>query len=53
MAYNNVFQFLFGYLDKGAVPAICLLPIIYVTLKVVFENILMISLCGLTAAIIS
>ena len=40
-------------IEKAAVPAKCLLPTIYVTLKVVCENILMISLYGLTAAIMS
>ena len=40
-------------IEKAAVPAKCLLPIICVTLKVVCENILMISPCELTAAIIA
>ena len=38
---------------KAAVPVKYVLPIIYATLKVVCENILMISQCGLTAAIIA
>ena len=39
--------------EEVAVPAKCLSPMIYVTLKVVCENILMILLCGLAAAVIS
>ena len=33
-------------IEKAALPAKCLFPIIYATLKVVCKNILMISLCG-------
>ena len=36
-----------------AAPAKCLSPMIYITLKVVCENILMILLCGLAAAVMS
>ena len=51
MAYNNVFH-LFLDIEEVAVPAKCLSPIIFITLKVVCENILMILLCGLPAAVI-
>ena len=51
VAYNNVSGF---YLDieEVTVPAKCLSPIIFITLKVACENILMILLCGLAAAVI-
>ena len=43
------------YLDieEVAAPAKCLSQILYITLKVVCENILMILLCGLAAAVMS
>ena len=40
-------------IEKVAVVVKCLLLITYVALKVVYENILMISPCGWTAAIIA
>ncbi len=52
VAYNNVFRLVFGY-GKTAVPAKCLLLIIYVTLKVICEKVLMHLLCGMAAATIS
>ena len=39
-------------IEEVAVPAKCLSPIIFITLEVVCENILMILLCGLAAAVI-
>ena len=40
-------------IEEVAAPAKCLSPMIYITLKVVCENILIILLCGLAAAVIS
>ena len=51
----HIIMFSGFYLDieEVAAPAKCLSPMIYITLKVVCENILMILLCGLAAAVMS
>ena len=51
----HIIMFSGFYLDieEVAAPAKCLSPMIYITLKVVCENILMILLCELAAAVMS
>ena len=51
----HIIMFSGFYLDieEVAAPAKCLSPMIYITFKVVCENILMILLCGLAAAVMS
>ncbi len=47
-----IFSGFYLYIEEVAVPAKCLSPIMYVTLKLVCENIAMILLCGLATAVI-
>ena len=53
VSYNNVFRLLFGCRSSCSASEMFVTNDIYITLKVVCENILMILLCGLAAAVIS
>ena len=53
VAYNNVFRLLFGYRRSCSTSEMFVTNDIYITLKVVCENILILLLCGLAAAVMS